>query len=349
MINILKPFGESGTALSHDKFFLATLKLTVFYVLSTAVILFVSSAAILIIFTPPESELSFREEAMEEEEEEREEEVEHDDWSTYELREHLAGVVVLVDVLVLFMVSLLSYYVARRTLLPIKTMHERQTQFMGDVAHELRTPLSVMQAGADTVLKKQRTASEYEMFITDVQDETGRLTRLSNQLLQLLKTSRGSEALSTDVNLSQLSETEVRRFLPYAHNYGVTIQSTVASHITIRTQRDSVVEVLQNLLKNAIDYNKPGGTATLSLSETETTVVLEIKDTGVGISPAAQAVVFNRFVKGDSARTQDAKSGSGLGLSIVKALVTTLGGHIALVSTIDVGTTITITLPKTHS
>lgn len=342
MNNISKPFVAWVTALKHDKFRIATLKLTFFYVLGTAAILLVSSVAVLVVFTPSKA-ISTEQSLV------KIVEPEHGDWSLYEAREHLAVVIAVVDIVVLLVVSVLAYYLARRTLLPIKTMHEEQQRFMSDVAHELRTPLSVMQAGADTMLRKNRPAEVYEEFITDVQEEAGRLTRLSNQLLRLLSTDAIGQEVFSEVNLSKITKAQVRLFTPYAQKRSVTIVDNIETDIIASTESDSLIEIIQNILKNAIDYNKQGGTVTVTLSETKTEVLLKVIDTGIGISSGVQTTVFNRFVKDDAARTQSQSSGAGLGLSIVKILATKIGGKLALESTLGVGTTITVTLPKVHS
>jgi two-component system sensor histidine kinase CiaH len=342
MINILKLSGELGTALSRDKFFRATIKLTIFYVLSTAVILFISSAAVLFIFAPSETELPSREEGWEEE-------IPHDEWSVDEIREHLPSVVTLVDITILLIVSIFSYYFAKRTLAPIESMHKQQTQFMGDVAHELRTPLAVLQAGADVLAKKQRSAAEYQEFITDVQEETGRLTRLTNQLLELLKTEQVVTQDFKAVDVSELVTAEIKRFIPYAAHIEVTIEGTISPRILLAVPADSFTQILQNLLKNAIDYNKPHGEVSVTLKESESNVCLEVTDTGIGIEPLKQKLLFERFVKVAQARTQTSTSGAGLGLSIVKALVLNIGGEIKLQSTPGIGTSVTVYIPKNRS
>lgn len=342
MINISKLLEGLAISLSRDKFLLATLKLTIFYVFSTAIILFVSSVAMLFIFAPKEIEIPFQDEVVEVE-------VEHSEWSVDEIREHLVSVVMIVDFVVLFFVSIFSYYFARKTLLPIKKMHEEQKQFMSDVAHELRTPLSVMQAGADTLLKKKRTTSEYEEFIIDIQEETGRLTRLSNQLLQLLRSEHVQKKITKQFNLSNLITVETRRFQSYAKECKITVVGNISPAILLDTDADSFIEITQNLLKNAIDYNKQDGLVTIKLSENNLNVILEIVDTGIGIPTEMQTTIFNRFVKVDNARTQTASSGAGLGLAIVSTLVSKLGGKITLKSELNVGTTIIVTLPKVYS
>lgn len=342
MINILKPSAAWVTALQQDKFSFATLKLTFFYVLSTAVILFVSSLAVLLIFTPPETELIFESESMQTD-------IEHGEWSVYEIREHLSTVIFLVDIFILVFVSFFAHSFARRTLLPIKQMHKTQQQFMSDVAHELRTPLAVMQVGADTILRQPRSQSEYQDFVIDVQSEAGRLTRLSNQLLQLLKNDEQKQVILHSENISVIVENQVKRFVDYAKVHDVDLVTQVTPNITTMIEKDSLIEVLQNLLKNAVDYNKPKGKVTVSLVAVGDRLKLAVQDTGVGIPLDKQQTIFNRFTKADTARTTNNESGTGLGLAIVKSLVIKLGGDIFLESAENIGTTITIKLPLLHS
>lgn len=343
MINILKPFEALGIRFHYSEFEHATRTLTFYYVLSTAVILVISSVAVLAIFAPPETELPFQTETVEYIE------IEHDDWSMYEIREHLAVVIVSVDFFILLIVSVLSYFFAQRTLLPIRIMHEKQRQFMSDVAHELRTPLSVMLAGTDAILRRPRTALEYESFVADVQDEAARLTRVSNQLLQLLKTGDKNAREFSLVVVSEVLEAEIRRFATYATKYGITLTGTIAPHIEARTNQDALIEIVQNLLKNAIDYTPQGGNVLLTLTDTNTSLKISIQDTGVGIPKEQQASIFGRFNKVTMARTPTKESGVGLGLAIVAALVRELNGQLTLESEVGVGTNISIVVPKNHS
>jgi len=343
MINILKPLEAWATHSKHNEFHWATLKLTFYYVLSTAVILLVSSAAVLAIFAPPAIEIPSRPEMV------GQVEIEQNDWGLHEAREHLATVIFAVDILILLIVSVLAYYFARRTLSPIQDMHEKQRQFLGDVAHELRTPLSVMQAGADSTLHKERSSEEYQSFVTDVQSEARRLTRLTDQFLSLLRTGNIQTANFTKENLSVIVANEVRQFTSYAKEHKVILKSNIDADVYLETSRDKLVEVTQNLLKNAIDYNKPEGSVTISLNDSDTAVTLQVSDTGVGIPREQQGVVFDRFKKIDTARTQIKNIGTGLGLSIVKKLVSDLDGKIILESEVGLGTKIHITIPKNNS
>lgn len=343
MTNILKPLEVWATRLKRNEFDRATFKLTFYYVFSTAVILLVSSVAVLVIFTPPEGEIPFRPDTA------GQLETEHNDWSLYEAREHLETVIFIVDTLILLIVSVLAYFFARKTLSPIQDMHERQRQFLGDVTHELRTPLSVMRAGADSTLRKERVAEEYQSFIIDVQSETERLTRLTDQFLQLLRTGDIETANFRREDLSTIVEHEVQQFTSYAKEHNVTLKSHIDADVYLETSRDTLIEVIQNLLKNAIDYNNPNGSVTISLTASDTRVTLKVSDTGVGIPAEQLEAVFGRFVKSDQARTHTTATGTGLGLAIVKELVEKLGGTIELASAVGVGTTAILKFTKFYS
>jgi two-component system phosphate regulon sensor histidine kinase PhoR len=190
---------------------------------------------------------------------------------------------------------------------------------------------------------------EYKLFITDVKEESERLTRLSNQLLQLLRDKDVPDLAFTSVAASELMQKEIKRFFLYAKERGVTLYDDVAPAITVKTNADALVEIVQNLLKNAIDYSNKDSAVTVRLFETDDAIEVTIKDSGIGIPKEQQQVIFNRFTKVSGARTHTHSGGAGLGLAIVQALVTKLNGDILLESEVNVGTKVILTLPKSHS
>jgi len=346
---------ELGTASKQSSFHYATVKLTFFYVLSTAVILFVSSVGVLVIFSPPKTEapeMHTEVSGLIQEKDlrlEAETEVDDVEVALHDIRENLGVVIAFVDLLILLVVSLFSYWFAKRTLSPIKITHERQREFMGDVAHELRTPLSVLQAGAEATLRSERTSSEYTGFIKDVQEEATRLTRLTNQLLQFLKAGSVATVEQSTCNISELITREVTRFTAYASEHNVTLTASTSPDVTLTANADDITQIVQNLLKNAIDYNTADGTVTVGLSQEGTLVKLTVADSGVGIPKDKQEAVFSRFTKVNSARTNSTGTGSGLGLAIVKEIVKRYTATIDIDSTEKKGTKITVTFPTTSS
>jgi len=345
MKNILKQLEEWAIPSKSSEFERATLKLTTFYVFSTFVILLVSSLAVVILFSPPESTAT--KPALEEVHIEIEDE--EDSLNIYEFREHLPIVLLVVDIAVLILVSILSYYFAKRTLSPIKQSQEKQAQFMSDAAHELRTPLSVMRTGAETMLRREHNSEEYKDFVSDVKVEAVRLSKLTNQLLQLLKLGVTPKIEKVEFNASQFTLKEVKRFAAYAEERQISLKTEVTEGIKLYAEPDSFIQLLQNLLKNAIDYNWPQGQVAVSLKELAEGVKLEVVDSGIGIPTDKQQAIFSRFTKLDKSRRQLDDTGAGLGLAIVKEIVDRHHGQIELQSTVGEGTKISVIWPKSHS
>lgn len=343
MTDTLKQFVEWVTASNQSEFTKARLRLTAYYVVSTFFILFVSSIAILVLFTPtvppqiPATTLPYFTDS--------DTVAVHESWSLVEFREHLPSVLAVADMVVLIFVSMLSYFFAGRTLRPIEETYRRQEQFVGDVAHELRTPLSVMKAGGSAILRKDHTTHEYRTYITDMNEEVDRLTRLTNQLLLLLSAQTPKEATHISVDVSDLATRVVKRYQGYAEEHGVVLTVEAQSGVSVAVSSDDLTQILQNLIKNAIDYNRKGGTVVVSIQSTQRKAEIVVADTGIGMEPAVVPRVFDRFYKADTARSQDATSGTGLGLSVVSELVQTHGGTIDIASAPGEGTTIALTFP----
>jgi len=334
MKNILKQFEVSATASKQSNFGYATIRLTAYYVVSISLILAFSSLLVITLFSiqPDLPQVAVPE-------------PEHSEFSRYEFREHLTSVLFITDVIVLVVVGILAFFFARKTLSPIKTVYELQTKFVSDVAHELRTPLAVMKAGTETILRKDRTAEEYRSFIKDEHDEIDRLTRLSNQLLFLLSEDT-KHSPTSEVNITNLLIRQTERYRTYADSQGVTLEVISAPEVSLTTHEDLLIQLIQNLIKNAIDYNQKGGLVRVSLTVKKSSLDIVISDTGIGISEADQSRIFDRFYKANQARTSGTHTGSGLGLSIVKRIVDTLGGTISVNSSLGHGSIFTVPLPR---
>lgn len=333
MNTILKQFAGLATSLTKSEFDRAALRLTGSYVFGLAVVLSVSSLAIYFLaidfipLTPQGAEIP------------------HAEFSPYEFREHLVSVMFLVDSLVLVIATIVAYGFARRTLRPIEQNYLQQQRFVSDVAHELRTPLAVIKAGTQVLLLHDRPISEYRAFLQDLEEETDRLTRLTNDLLGTLKFVHKKDTVEfLPINFSQLVSKQMQGFVVYAKEHAVTINAEIEPDMLVVGQSDDLIRVIQNLLKNAIDYNRPGGTVMVTVSATDKLVRFVITDTGIGIEPQDQIRIFDRFYKIDRARTPH---GSGLGLAIVKEIVSKHEGTITIKSTSGVGSMFTVELPKT--
>lgn len=339
--NTSRPFAALATVSPQREFERAAQHLTVYYVLGILAILVFSSVAVYSLFSVPSAPAApvCLNDAC------RTTAEHHLDFNFFEFREHIESVLLVVDIIVLIFGGIFAYFFARRTLRPIEVMYRDQEQFMADVAHELRTPLAVLRSGAEVLLRKEREPQEYVTYINEMQDETHRMTRIVNDLLFLLKFKRQQTSPMVVVDFSTLVGDQVHQFTDYAAEHKVALQAEIDPDITVYGISDSLVRLLQNVLKNAIDYNRPDGVVTVSLTQDVALITLTVRDTGVGIPKEDQAHVFDRFYKSDRSRAYSETAGTGLGLAIVQEIVTAHYGTITLESEPDQGTTVTVRFP----
>ncbi len=218
---------------------------------------------------------------------------------------------------------------------------ERQNQFTADASHELRTPISVLLSHCELALRRQRSGDEYRNTIVTCQSAAERMGSLVDGLLILARADAGQMELQlAEVDLRTLAVQSVDMFTPLAHELQVTLdlqgESTLCSADAVR-----ISQVIANLLHNAILYNRPGGSVTISTLLAAGGAMLRIDDTGTGIPPESLPHVFNRFYRVDHSRSRQVedrrRSGSGLGLAICKSIVDAHHGSLTVTSQVDVG------------
>ena len=264
---------------------------------------------------------------------------------SHEIKENLIDVLVTTDGFLLIITVSIAYLLARRTLTPLAESYERQKRFISDAAHELRTPLSVMKAGTELILQGTRSESEYKTYVTELQEEVERIIQLSNDLLILAQHEGGTTSSNTPFLFSSVCETACKDMSSYAVLKGVTLNTSIEPKVSLVGDENNMLRLVLNLLKNAIDYNRPQGTVTLTTSKGGGSVFLTVSDTGAGIDEIHLPHIFERFYKVDHARRQKDVVGSGLGLSIVKEICTHHGGTIEVTSTRAKGTTFSLRFP----
>lgn len=263
-----------------------------------------------------------------------------------EVRGDLFEAVLVVDSIVLAIASLFGYWFARRTLRPIKHAYELQQQFLADVSHELRTPLTILQLNLENELHTAKEAAR--QTIQDNLQEVTRMTKMVNDILlisRLEQTVHDSKAITA---LAPLVKECAQRLAPLARAHHVVVHEPLfLAEGDTTCPAEVVVHALTNVLQNAIMYNKPSGTVTLTVSDTPTHYCIQVEDTGIGIAPGACAQIFDRFYRVDKSRTR-ATGGSGLGLAIAQSALTYCGGTISLKSVVDKGTIVTMQFPRAH-
>ena len=263
---------------------------------------------------------------------------------------HQTMIVLLIGAAAGVVLSLLgSWFLAGKALVPIEQAYRRQQEFVADAAHELRTPLTILQTS--THLLNQHRSEPIDAqgrVFDDLHEEIGRLTRLTCDLLDLARSDLGQLSLAVGrVDLEQLGEALVRRLQAVAGERQIDLRFAGGRKSSVvEADSDRLQQALLILLDNALKHTPPGGAVTLTLSESGRSAILEVRDTGEGIPPEVLGHAFDRFYRGDMARSRST-GGAGLGLAIARTLVEGHSGTLTLSSIIGQGTTAAVRLPRT--
>jgi two-component system OmpR family sensor kinase len=229
----------------------------------------------------------------------------------------------------------------------LETAFQRQVRFTADASHELRTPLSIIHSHAELALSRERTAEEYRQTLETCLRAAKRTRSLVDALLVLARADAGKLQLKVEpFDLKDAAEESLAMVASRAQERHVTLETHLEA-ITLEADRTRILQLLTNLLVNAIQYNREGGRVVLTLSAEGPGAVLSVSDTGIGIAAEDQTHVFERFFRADKARSREA-GGSGLGLAICQSIVEAHGGTISFTSQPNSGTTFTVRLPLTR-
>jgi heavy metal sensor kinase len=231
------------------------------------------------------------------------------------------------------------------TLELLKRTFAREKQATADISHELRTPLAALLTTTEVALRKPRSAEEYRELLEDCHTTGQQMSQAIERLLALARLDAGVDTLRPrEVDVSNLADQCVTLVQPLVSARGLTLNMERNSPVHLHTDPDKLREVLTNLLHNAIEYNRPNGSIELALHRENGHVLLEVRDTGIGIAPEAREHIFERFYRADPSRQADGLH-AGLGLAIVKGYVDLMGGQISVDSTEGQGTTFRLELP----
>jgi heavy metal sensor kinase len=221
---------------------------------------------------------------------------------------------------------------------------DQQTRFTADASHELRTPLSVVLAQSDLALKKDRTVDEYKQTLDTVRRSARRMKSIVEGLLILARSDAAEFVLDkAPADLAQVVQESCQLLAPLAAERGIRLTTQLES-VTVQLDRERFAEVVANLISNAVRYNRDQGQVDVNVSRRADAAVLQIADTGIGISSTDLPHIFERFFRADKARSSSL-GGSGLGLAIAKSIVEAHGGTIEAASQMGVGTTFLVTIP----
>ena len=237
-----------------------------------------------------------------------------------------------------------------------------QKQFSANAAHELRTPLAVLQTNLEVFEKKQEPEMvEYRQLFTMIKEQTARLSQLVGTLLDM--TNLKSVPRTDQVSLEELVDEVFCDLDPVAEKAGISIHFDDSSsqdwHTDVHTPDASALNnnirnitgsyvllyrAVYNLVENAIKYNRPNGSVTVSVKEKNGQAMILVKDTGIGISPENQKKIFDPFFRVDKSRSR-AMGGAGLGLALVDSIAREHGGSVKVLESNEKGSIIALMLP----
>ncbi len=222
---------------------------------------------------------------------------------------------------------------------------EVMRRFVADASHELRTPVSIIRGEADVALSRDRSPAEYRASLAAILEESRRLTRLIEDLLNLARADAGYVQLQArEFYLNELLNECCRAVTPLATARGLRLECRAAEDYQYHGDEDLLRRLVLNLLDNAIRYTPAGGCVSAALESGPSGVRILVADTGIGIPPDKTRRVFERFYRADEGRSR-AEGGFGLGLSIVRWIAEAHRGQVECASTPGAGSTFTVTLP----
>ncbi len=228
----------------------------------------------------------------------------------------------------------------------MKTLDDSRQEFVSNVSHELKTPITSMKVLADSLLSQEEVPAElYREFLEDIAAEIDRENKIITDLLSLVKMDKTAASMNiTEVDINELTELVLKRLRPIARkrNIEVTFES-------IRPVKASVDEVkmtliISNLVENAIKYNKENGFVKVTLDADHLNFSVSVQDSGIGIPEESLNQIYERFYRVDKSHSREI-GGTGLGLAITRSAVLMHRGSIDVSSVLNEGTTFTVKIP----
>lgn len=221
-------------------------------------------------------------------------------------------------------------------------------QFLSVLSHELKAPLNALE-GYLRMMQEKQAGDRIEDYTTPIERSLQRVQGMRNLIMDLLdftkiRLERKEEKIQ-EVNLSEIASGAIVTVQPYAIQMDVSINLDIRTDVTVMADPDDIEIVFNNLISNAVKYNKTGGKVDITIDSSESDAIIIFSDSGIGITKDDTENLFTEFVRIKNEKTRNI-SGSGLGLSIVKKVIGLYHGTIKVESTPDVGTVFTVRLPK---
>ena len=264
-------------------------------------------------------------------------------WAKLRALEALLGI----NIIILFLSALSGYFLAGRTLRPIKNMIDEQNRFITDSSHELNTPLTSLKTSIEVNLRDKNfnTDKAKEVLKSNLEDVNS-LQFLSAELIKLTQyQDQNNNFQFENFPLLDIVEEAVEKVKSQANKKNITIKLDIPKTQVVGDRR-SLTELFIILLDNAIKYSTNKKSVSVSVRKPDSKIQIVIKDNGIGIEKKDLPYIFDRFYRADKSRTKQKVIGYGLGLSIAKKIVGMHNGNIVVESEVGKGSAFIITLPK---
>ncbi|HOW39735.1 MAG TPA: hybrid sensor histidine kinase/response regulator [Bacteroidales bacterium] len=221
-------------------------------------------------------------------------------------------------------------------------------QFLSVLSHELKAPLNALE-GYLRMMQEKQAGDRIDDYATPIERSLQRVQGMRNLIMDLLdftkiRLERKEEKLQ-EVVLSEVASNSIVTVQPYAIQMDVTMNIDIRTDVSVMADPDDMEIVFNNLISNAVKYNKRGGRLDITIDSSENDAIIIFADTGIGITQDETESLFTEFVRIKNEKTRNI-TGSGLGLSIVKKVISLYHGTIKVESTPDVGTVFTVIIPK---
>lgn len=267
-----------------------------------------------------------------------------------ETKSRIAITLMIINLIILAFSAGSGYFLAGRTLKPIKEMVDEQNRFITDASHELRTPLTALKSEIEVNLRdKKLTLDNAKKILSSNLEEVNNLQILSDNLIKLAQYKKGvNNFLFDNLSLASVIKEAIKKVSYLAKNKNIVILNKSKDY-NISGNKQALIELFVIFLDNAVKYS-PGKTKIILSSEkTDKHILVQIKDQGIGIAKEDLPHLFDRFFRADKSRAKSGVLGYGLGLSIAKQILDKHQGVINIESKENKGTTFTIKIPIKHT
>ena len=232
----------------------------------------------------------------------------------------------------------------------LKLLDDSREEFVSNVSHELKTPMTSMKVLADSLLEQENLPVEmYQEFMGDIAKEIDRENKIITDLLSLVKMDKKGQTLNIEsININELLEQILKRLKPIAEKKNVEIVMESFRPVTAEIDETKLSLAISNLVENAVKYNHDNGWVHVSLNADHKFFYVKVEDSGIGIPKEDQAHVFERFFRVDKSHSREI-GGTGLGLAIARNAVIAHRGAIKVFSEEGEGTTFTVRIPLIYT